>query len=180
MRVESPMVVDCDTCPVRGLRCDDCVVTALGHLPVTCSPTASCRSTGRSGGPSTGSSRPGLVTPDVADTLVARREPWSRRRPPSTERSRERPQPGRSLKPVTAERGQPPSAERSLQVRPRRRSGEIGPRRPVRHLPLVSEVGTRGGMRAARLRSDRTPDHRLHGGAPSAARRGGLACWHWR
>ena len=34
MRVESPMVVDCDTCPVRGVRCDDCVVTALGHLPV--------------------------------------------------------------------------------------------------------------------------------------------------
>ena len=34
MRVENPMVMDCDTCPVRGLRCDDCVVTALGHLPV--------------------------------------------------------------------------------------------------------------------------------------------------
>src|SRR6476620_9103854 len=33
MRVENPMVMDCDTCPVRGLRCDDCVVTALGHLP---------------------------------------------------------------------------------------------------------------------------------------------------
>ena len=34
MRVENPMVMDCDTCPVRGLRCDDCVVTALGHRPV--------------------------------------------------------------------------------------------------------------------------------------------------
>jgi hypothetical protein len=28
------MVVDCDTCPVRGLRCDDCMVTALLATPV--------------------------------------------------------------------------------------------------------------------------------------------------
>ena len=34
-----PMIVDCMTCPVRGRRCDDCVVTMLvsprsGELPL--------------------------------------------------------------------------------------------------------------------------------------------------
>ena len=28
------MIVTCDTCPVRGLRCDDCVVTALATISV--------------------------------------------------------------------------------------------------------------------------------------------------
>ncbi len=28
------MIVTCDTCPVRGLRCDDCVVTVLATLAV--------------------------------------------------------------------------------------------------------------------------------------------------
>ncbi|MDN5795057.1 MAG: hypothetical protein L0H79_04820 [Intrasporangium sp.] len=28
------MLVDCDTCPVRKVRCAECLVTALGHLPV--------------------------------------------------------------------------------------------------------------------------------------------------
>jgi len=27
------MVVECRTCPVRGVRCDDCVVTAVAALP---------------------------------------------------------------------------------------------------------------------------------------------------
>lgn len=27
------MIVDCKTCPVRGLRCDDCAVTVLGAPP---------------------------------------------------------------------------------------------------------------------------------------------------
>jgi len=26
------MIVECATCPVRGLRCDDCVVTALATI----------------------------------------------------------------------------------------------------------------------------------------------------
>jgi hypothetical protein len=78
MRVESPMVVDCDTCPVRGVRCDDCVVTALrlvpvhlltdGELPLD---RAERRAVGRF-------VAAGLVTAEEANTLVARREPWSR------------------------------------------------------------------------------------------------------
>ncbi|WP_295696116.1 hypothetical protein [Lapillicoccus sp.] len=31
MRTETPMVIDCQTCPVRHVRCDDCIVTALGQ-----------------------------------------------------------------------------------------------------------------------------------------------------
>lgn len=31
MRTETPMVIDCETCPVRHVRCDDCMVTALGQ-----------------------------------------------------------------------------------------------------------------------------------------------------
>ena len=78
MRVENPMVVDCDTCPVRGVRCDDCVVTALGHLPVVVLSEgelpldlAEQRAVDRF-------VAAGLVTAEVAGTLVARREPWSR------------------------------------------------------------------------------------------------------
>ncbi len=78
MRVENPMVMDCDTCPVRGLRCDDCVVTALGHLPVVALSdgellldAAERRAVDRF-------VAAGLVSPEVAGTVVARREPWSR------------------------------------------------------------------------------------------------------
>lgn len=35
MRPQTPMVVDCDTCPVRHVRCDDCLVTALQVLPLS-------------------------------------------------------------------------------------------------------------------------------------------------
>ena len=77
MRVENPMVMDCDTCPVRGLRCDDCVVTALGHRPVVVLTDgelsldmAERRTVDRF-------VAAGLVSPDVAGTVVARREPWS-------------------------------------------------------------------------------------------------------
>ena len=31
MRTETPMVIDCETCPVRHVRCEDCIVTALGQ-----------------------------------------------------------------------------------------------------------------------------------------------------
>ena len=34
MRRDSPMVIDCQTCPVREVRCDECIVTALGGLPL--------------------------------------------------------------------------------------------------------------------------------------------------
>jgi len=33
MRTQIPMVIDCQTCPVRHVRCDDCLVTALGPAP---------------------------------------------------------------------------------------------------------------------------------------------------
>lgn len=32
--VNPSMVVDCDTCPVREVQCDDCLVTALRGMPV--------------------------------------------------------------------------------------------------------------------------------------------------
>lgn len=77
MRVETPMVVDCDTCPVRGVRCDDCVVTALRHLPVVVLgdgelplDAAERRAVDRL-------VAAGLVPSDAAGALVARREPWS-------------------------------------------------------------------------------------------------------
>jgi hypothetical protein len=31
------LIIDCDTCAVRGVGCDDCVVTALLDLDVQCS-----------------------------------------------------------------------------------------------------------------------------------------------
>ncbi|MEP6650424.1 MAG: hypothetical protein ABJA74_11020 [Lapillicoccus sp.] len=81
MRVENPMVVGCDTCPVRGVRCDDCVMTALGHLPVVvlCDgelplDDAEWRAVDRF-------VAAGLVSPDVAGALVARREPWAHETP---------------------------------------------------------------------------------------------------
>lgn len=88
MRVENPMVMDCDTCPVRGVRCDDCVVTALGHLPVVVLSdgeqpldAAEQRAVERF-------VAAGLVTAEVAGTLVARREPWSRETDRRSERGR--------------------------------------------------------------------------------------------
>ncbi len=32
------MILECSTCPVRGLRCEGCVVTALAAMPVAGSP----------------------------------------------------------------------------------------------------------------------------------------------
>ena len=78
MRADNPMVVDCDRCPVRGTRCDDCVVTALASLPVVVLSdgelpldAAEQRAVDRF-------VAAGLVTAEVAGALVARREPWSR------------------------------------------------------------------------------------------------------
>lgn len=82
MRTESPMVVECQTCPVQGVRCDDCVVTALGGLPVFVQheprhedelplDAAERRAVSRF-------VAAGLVRPEVAAATTARREPWSR------------------------------------------------------------------------------------------------------
>ena len=77
MRIEDPMVMECDTCPVRGLRCDDCVVTALGHLPVLVLADGELPL-------DPGEQRAvdrfvaaGLVSGEWAVTVVARREPWA-------------------------------------------------------------------------------------------------------
>ena len=76
MRADHSMVVDCDHCPVRGTRCDDCVVTALASLPVVVLSdgelpldAAERRAVDRF-------VAAGLLSADVADALVARREPF--------------------------------------------------------------------------------------------------------
>jgi hypothetical protein len=87
MRVESPMVVECDTCPVRGVRCDDCVVTVLGHLPVhvlTDGRLPLDRTERRAVGRFVAA---GLVTVEEANALVARREPRGHEAEPPTERA---------------------------------------------------------------------------------------------
>ena len=80
MRTTKPMVVDCDTCPVRHVRCDDCLVTAFQSLPVV--PllrhaegelpleAAERRAVDRF-------VAAGLVSVDHAADVTARREPWS-------------------------------------------------------------------------------------------------------
>ena len=80
MRNEDPMVIDCETCPVREVRCDDCLVTALRGLPVIALgagelplDTAERRAVDAFVGA-------GLVRSDRAAVLTARREPWSRSR----------------------------------------------------------------------------------------------------
>ena len=32
--LEADMIIDCDACPVRGVRCSGCLVTALTALPL--------------------------------------------------------------------------------------------------------------------------------------------------
>lgn len=38
-RPDDPWTVDCESCPVREVRCADCVVTALAGLPVVVQPS---------------------------------------------------------------------------------------------------------------------------------------------
>ncbi len=69
------MIIECMTCPVRGTRCDDCMVTALlmpeaPDLPLDGAERAAV---GRL-------VAAGLVTPETAGEVRARREPWQRRR----------------------------------------------------------------------------------------------------
>ena len=65
------MIVDCMTCPVRGQRCDDCVVTVLfapgsAELPLD---AAENRAVAMFVGA-------GLVSVETSARLHARREPW--------------------------------------------------------------------------------------------------------
>jgi hypothetical protein len=65
------MNVDCETCPVRGLRCEDCVITALFvpgsfELPLDGAETSAV----------TMFVRAGLVSVETSAGLRARREPW--------------------------------------------------------------------------------------------------------
>jgi hypothetical protein len=65
------MIVDCMSCPVRGTRCDDCVVSVLlssAELPLD---PAERRAVSVLVGA-------GLVGADAAAGLTARREPWGR------------------------------------------------------------------------------------------------------
>jgi len=82
MRNETPMVIDCQTCPVRQVRCDDCIVTALGGLPLMRLTDAGLHDREL---PLDSAERraldvlvhSGLVNPAHAATVSARPEPWS-------------------------------------------------------------------------------------------------------
>ena len=65
------MIVDCQTCPVRGQRCEDCVVTALfipgsSEVPLDATETRAVSAFVRAG----------LMSVEAAATVCARREPW--------------------------------------------------------------------------------------------------------
>jgi hypothetical protein len=65
------MIVDCTTCPVRGTRCDGCLVTALfqpGSSELPLDPAEA--------GAVALFLDAGMVSPETAARLNARREPW--------------------------------------------------------------------------------------------------------
>jgi hypothetical protein len=65
------MIVDCMSCPVRGIRCDDCVVSVLlssAELPLD---PAERQAVSVLVGA-------GLVSADSVAGMTARREPWGR------------------------------------------------------------------------------------------------------
>lgn len=66
------MIIDCQTCPVRGLQCDDCMVPALlapldARLPLDQAERAAV----------TRFVEAGLVSAAAAASMHARREPWA-------------------------------------------------------------------------------------------------------
>ena len=66
------MIIDCQTCPVRDLHCDDCMVPALlapetGELGLDAAERAAV----------TRFVEAGLVSAHEASGLQARREPWA-------------------------------------------------------------------------------------------------------
>jgi len=82
MRDETPMVIDCQTCPVRQVRCDDCIVTALGGLPLIRLTDAGLRDRELPLDPAERRAldvmvNAGLVGRAHAATVSARRELWS-------------------------------------------------------------------------------------------------------
>jgi hypothetical protein len=66
------------------VRCDDCVVTALGHLPVHVLTDGQLPLDRAERRVVSRFVAAGLVTADEANMLVARREPWSRETEPRT------------------------------------------------------------------------------------------------
>ena len=80
MRTAKPMVVDCDTCPVRHVRCDDCLVTAFQSLPVVPLLRLADGELPLDAAEHRAVSRfvaAGLVSADEAVGVTARLEPWS-------------------------------------------------------------------------------------------------------
>ncbi len=76
MHNTTPMVVDCGTCPVRESRCDDCIVTVLGALPlVSLDGTRLPLDAGERRAVEV-FVRAGMVTSAEAGAVSARREPW--------------------------------------------------------------------------------------------------------
>jgi hypothetical protein len=65
------MIVDCVTCPVRGQRCDDCVVMALFAPESSELPLDSTESTAVAM-----FVQAGLVGAETSARLFARHEPW--------------------------------------------------------------------------------------------------------
>lgn len=66
------MFIDCQSCPVRELHCDDCMVTALlapagSELPVDAAERAAVRRFVEAG----------LVSAHEGSSVTARREPWA-------------------------------------------------------------------------------------------------------
>jgi hypothetical protein len=65
------MIVDCMSCPVRGIRCDDCVVSVLlsaAELPLDAAERQAVSVLVGAG----------LVGAESVAGLTARREPWGR------------------------------------------------------------------------------------------------------
>ena len=67
------MIIDCQSCPVRDLHCDDCMVTALAapqgaELPLDVAERAAVSRFVSAG----------LVSVQTAAELAAHREPWGR------------------------------------------------------------------------------------------------------
>lgn len=66
------MIIDCQSCPVRELHCDDCMVTTLLSPPVA----ADLPLDAAERSAVTAFVASGLVSPTEASTVRARREPW--------------------------------------------------------------------------------------------------------
>ncbi|HEY7717680.1 MAG TPA: hypothetical protein VH915_02895 [Pedococcus sp.] len=65
------VIIDCTTCPVRELHCGDCMVTALLELPGAELPLDPAERAAV-----TAFVAAGLVAPEEAGGLRARRQPW--------------------------------------------------------------------------------------------------------